>query len=255
MSRRSHRPASRHLHHDAGRVVPGRGHRRRLTLIVPIALFMAACGSDSDTSSPAVSDTSSSTIAVAVGDVDSDVTGEAADDTSNETTATATSTTTTTTVVPDPAQCVPGIWELRAQAFFDQIVALTGGGGAMRHLGGRHLATFNPDGTSEGLREAWSFEVASPEGSLITTVDATDTGTWAVDGDTITVSSQEQTFEASLEMLVGGVRQPFPFAPPDAVQTEVLGGVGPYTCEGDVLTITLTEDGLTITNTWDRITG
>ncbi len=214
---------------------------------------MTACGSDSDTSSPAVSDTSSSTIAVAVGDVDSDVTGESADDTGNGTTAT-TSTTTTTTVVPDPAQCVPGNWELPAQAFFDQIVAFSDGG-TMRHLGGRHLATFNPDGTGEGLREAFSFEVASPAGSLFITVDATDTGTWAVDGDTITGSSQEQTFESSSAMLVGGVRQPFPVPPPDAVQTEVLGGVGPYTCEGDVLTITLTEDGLTITNTWDRITG
>ena len=119
-------------------------------------------------------------------------------------------TSTTTTVVPDPAQCVPGIWKLRAQAFMNQIVALTGGGGTVRHLGGRHLATFNPDGTAEGLREAWSFEVASPEGSLITTVDATDTGIWAVDGDTITGSSQEQTFESSSERLVGGAVSPSP---------------------------------------------
>lgn len=125
----------------------------------------------------------------------------------------------------------------------------------MRHLGGRHLAILSPDGTAEGVREAWSFEVESPDGSLIVTVDATDTGTWAVDGDTITVSSQEQTFEATYEFLVGGVRQPLPVAPPNTPDSDAVDGVGTYTCVGDVLTITRTEAGATITNTWDRLAG
>lgn len=232
-----------------------------MAVIVPVALVVTACGSDPDTSGALVS--SSTTVATATLGADATpattATPSADDDQSDTTAATttvaSTTTTTTTTVAADPAQCVPGTWELRSQDFFDQITATAGDGATMTHLGGRHLATFNSDGTAEGLREAWSFEVAAPEGSLITTVDATDAGTWAVDGDTFTVSSQEQTFEASFEVLVGGVRQPLPIAPPNAVEADAFGGAGPYTCEGDVLTITLTDAGITITNAWDRIAG
>jgi hypothetical protein len=155
--------------------------RRRplLVLVVPMALVLAACGSDSDASSatsPDASSTSTSTTPTA--DTIAAATGDSTDATAatSSTPATSTTTSTTTTVVADPGECVPGTWELRAQDFFDQIVAIAGGGATMRHLGGRHLAIFNADGTSEGLREGWSFEVAAHEGSLITTVDATDAG-------------------------------------------------------------------------------
>jgi hypothetical protein len=228
--------------------------RRHLGLILPVALLIAACGGDADTSS--TGSVASSTIAAAtVDEADGDESGAAGTSPATSTPATTTTDATTTTVAPDPAGCLTGTWELRAQDFFDQIVATAGGGGDMRHLGGRHLAIFNSDGTAEGRREAWSFEVAASEGSLVTTVDATDTGTWAVDGDTITVSSQEQTFQATFEIVVGGVRQPLPIAPPNTVDADAFGGEGPYPCEGDVLTITLTDAGVTITNTWDRVAG
>jgi hypothetical protein len=229
-----------------------RPHRRPLALLVPVALLFAACGGDSEMSS---SDPSTTIAAATIGGGGGAATTEATTTTNTATTTTTTTTATTTTIVTTPAECIPGTWELRAQDFFDQIVAIAGAGGTMRHLGGRHLAVFNADGTAEGSREAWSFEVASAEGSLVTTVDATDAGTWAVDGDTITVTNQEQTFEASFEIEVGGVRQPLPFAPPNAVEAEAFGGAGTYTCDGDVLTITMTEDGITITNAWDRVAG
>ena len=149
--------------------------------------------------------------------------------------------------------CVlPGTWDLREQPFLDQIAALGAGqvpGGIdAEHVSGNYLITLGADGTYRASRNDWSFRIAIPEGALVVTIDADDSGTWEASGSSLSISEPAGQADVDFAIEQGGQRVPLPVAPPQTVGTDAISGTGSYVCRGDVLEVTF--DG--VTSTLDR---
>ncbi len=220
--------------------------RRALAASLAAVTLLAACGSDDDAESTA--STLEPATADDVAETDEGDGEEGSDDATTEPGSADTTTTTTTTEPPaggTDVACIVGQWRLRDQEFVDQLAAAvaadTGVGEVdWSYVSGDYLYDINPDGTTRGQRIAWTTRLSSPEGAIITTIDSDDSGTWTVDGSTISIVDEASTATVTTGFEIDGVVQPLPGGG-QTVGTEGLSGSGTFECGADVITITLTD--------------
>lgn len=134
--------------------------------------------------------------------------------------------------------CLPGTWRLRSQEFLEQIVAATGAAGdfEMKYRSGEYRISIRDDGTYTGYRDEWQFGVESPQGTLVTTIDSADPGTWTANDDRLTIDDHGGNATVTLQIETGGQLQDLPFAGTQSVGTDAISGTGTFTCEDDILT-------------------
>ena len=152
---------------------------------------------------------------------------------------------TTVTVEVDEADCLVGQWRLREQDLLDQISSLAGGG-AVTHLGGQYLITFEEDGSYVGQRAAWNLFI--PESSIKILIDSIENGTWIVDAAAMRLAVNETSSSATVSMTIGGLS-----IPDQQFNAPGFGGEGTYECSGEVMTTTLSEGEVSFVSTLDRI--
>ncbi len=213
---------------------------KRFALGLVMALVVAACstGGGSDTTT---------TTSAAGGGAGSSTTAPAA-----TTSAGAETTTTTTIAAASSADCVVGAWEMDAQAFFDQVFnALPPEDqvGEFVHKDGVYRITLGADGSILDQRIDWTFAVTSDFGDLEMIINDERTGTYTVDGATISSNMAASTTGPEVQVFVDG--QPFafpggvtPVEPPDASFFAAA-----FTCDGDLMTVAADD----ITSTWQRV--
>lgn len=252
-------------------MTPRSGSRSRTVLLVAaLALGAAACGDgDSDTADapdPTDAATTTTTDVAAVGTGED---GDGDDDTDGGDTAPADTAAESSVPATEPAEvappsgadCVPGTWTLRSQEFLDSIITAMGPAGAeiteWTHSGGQYIATFGADGSLLTERQDWQFRIGTPEGTLVSTITSSDTGSWSVDGDQMTIEDGGSEAEVRLQIEVGGQLQDLPIGGTQTVGTDPISGTGTYSCEGDVLTAMVLppEETVMVQATWDRIAG
>jgi hypothetical protein len=141
--------------------------------------------------------------------------------------------------------CLVGDWELDDEKFFDSVFASFGDGtagvGDVVPGDGEFTITFGADGTIDAVRDDWGFTVQSGEGDFKIVIDGDQTGTWATDGSTLTLSLEEaSTFEITTSLVVDGQEVELPQAPFD-VPAEALSATSEYSCDNDTLLI-ITEE-------------
>ena len=144
-------------------------------------------------------------------------------------------------VSPVKLTCLTGIWRLRSQEFLDEITRLAGQGQQIdiTHRSGEYRMTLRDDGTSVGERDQWKFGASTPQGTIVTTIDSTDPGTWTASGNNLTISDPGSPATVTLELEVGGQLQQIPLGLGNqTVGGEAISGTGTFTCEDEVLTTT-----------------
>jgi hypothetical protein len=158
---------------------------------------------------------------------------------------------TETVVVNVVDQCLIGTWVLRSQEFFDQVSAQAGG--ETKYRSGQNRLVIRDDGTYTTIRDAWSFEAISPQGSVIGVIDAENSGTWqATDVEMLIeeLGGEEATVQLFFE--IGGELQSIPGVPTQySFASESFSGQIPYTCKDDLMTATADE----VTSIFDRVDG
>ena len=228
-------------------------------------MVLVACGSDSDTAGGgATSDTTTSTPTTTIVDGGGGATTEEepTDTEPPATTAAPTTERVTTTTLPDPGECLVGVWRLRSQEFLDEIISTipaevaASGLQSWTHVSGEYLMTLGDDGTYLGERKEWTHRLKTAQGALITTINSTDPGTYTVDGNNISVTDPGSPATVTLQFDDGSGPQSLPFGSTQTVGTSAVSGSGTFTCENDVLSATITDlpdappGG--ISATWDR---
>ncbi|MEQ8438808.1 MAG: hypothetical protein RIB65_15040 [Ilumatobacter fluminis] len=151
-------------------------------------------------------------------------------------------------IAPVKLTCLTGVWRLRSQEFFEEIVRVTGGGAGLQiaHRSGEYTVTLRSDGTYTGRRNQWQFGSSTPQGTLVTTIDSTDPGTWSSSGNQLTISDPGSPATVTIQLEVGGQLQNLPFGVGNqTVGSEAIAGTGTFTCEDQVLTTTY--EGVTAT--------
>lgn len=209
---------------------------RRRAAVLLFALTLAACGGDDAATTTAAGEPPATT----------------------QTTAPATTTTeaaTTTTEAPTTTQavatsdCLVGSWELDSESFIQQVFAGTDTGFeelgevTVSHGGGSFVVDMSEDGTYIGTRDEWKIRIESEEGAFVNMLDGTETGTWSVDGDTLTISSDVSDITVSFAAEVDGVLQELPFGGTQTTQTRAFTGSGGFSCSDDSFEATF--DGFT----------
>ena len=140
--------------------------------------------------------------------------------------------------------CLPGTWRLRSQEFLDQIAAAAGDADVdMSHRSGEYRISLRDDGSYTGYRDEWQFGVTTPQGTLVTTIDSVDPGTWTTSGDQLTVADQGSDASVRIQIEVGGELQDLPFGGTQSIGTDAFSGTGTFTCEDETLTTVI--DGIT----------
>ena len=153
---------------------------------------------------------------------------------------------TTTTEAVAAGGCLVGTWELDSAAFIEQIFSAGAGETGFEELGeveithggGAFIVTMNEDGTYVGDRDNWQIRLSADEGTFVNTLDGEEAGTWSVDGDQLTVTSESSTIQVSFAAEVDGVLQDLPFGGTQTVASRELGGTGPFTCDDNTLEVT-----------------
>jgi hypothetical protein len=224
---------------------------RRTAIIVAILLLAASCSSSDD----GASDETTTTTAAG----ESSESG-AADETTTTTAATTTSTS-TTVAEPEPVaasgECVVGTWEQRSQEFIEAIAETFVpeddpllADATILFVEGSYQIEMGADGSMVGVRDNWTMEFSSPEGGLRTTLDGEETGTYAVEGDVLSISLEDSTVEVSQAFVLDGTVTPAPAGFTQSVSVEGLDGSGTFTCDDEVLAVQV-EGG--VPATFDRI--
>jgi hypothetical protein len=147
--------------------------------------------------------------------------------------------------------CIIGTWLLRSAEFFSTMGETFGG--EVSYRSGENRLFVLDDGTFKTLRDAWSYQVAMSEGTVVGTITAETEGTW-ITTDTHLSFNETGGTDATVELLmeVGGKLVPFPFnAGSSQVPAGPTAGEFPYTCDADVLSIVTDE----ITSIFDRVDG
>lgn len=160
--------------------------------------------------------------------------------TAESTTTTAESTTTAAVAGRDGAECLIGEWELDSQLFFDSLFETFSGElgmeeAAFEHVSGTYRVTMAGDGAYTGTRDEWTFRFMIPEGGFQTIIDGTDTGSYAVAGDQLTISDIVSDSDVTFLAEADGELFEVPSGP--GVPSDALGGEGTFACSGDSLTI------------------
>jgi hypothetical protein len=199
-----------------------------LTILALMILLMAAgCSGDDD----AADSTTTSTV---------ESTAESTTTTTAARTTTTSTTTATTPSAPAGAECILGEWELDSQAFFDSAFAEVQGSlgmedAAFEHVSGTYRVTMTEDGTFLGDRDEWTFRFTLPEGSFQTIIDGTDTGSYVVAGDRITIGEVVSDTDVTFLAEAGGEVFEVPSGP--GIESDALGGEGAFTCSGDTMSV------------------
>jgi hypothetical protein len=224
---------------------------RRTAIIVAILLLAASCSSSDD----GASDETTTTTAAG----ESSESGVAAETTT--TTAVTTTSTSTTAAEPEPVaaggECVVGTWEQRSQEFIEAIAETFVpeddpllADATILFVEGSYQIEMGADGSMVSVRDNWTMEFSSPEGGLRTTLDGEETGTYAVDGDVLSISLEDSTVEVSQAFVLDGTVTPAPAGFTQSVSVEGLDGSGTFTCDDEVLAVQV-EGG--VPATFDRI--
>jgi hypothetical protein len=224
---------------------------RRTAIIVAILLLAASCSSSDD----GASDETTTTTAAG----ESSESGVAAETTT--TTAVTTTSTSTTAAEPEPVaaggECVVGTWEQRSQEFIEAIAKTFVpeddpllADATILFVEGSYQIEMGADGSMVSVRDNWTMEFSSPEGGLRTTLDGEETGTYAVDGDVLSISLEDSTVEVSQAFVLDGTVTPAPAGFTQSVSVEGLDGSGTFTCDDEVLAVQV-EGG--VPATFDRI--
>ena len=199
--------------------------RSIVLLVLALALLVAACsGDDSDGASETTTTSPESTTT-----------------TSPPTTESTTTTAATTTSAGEAdATCLLGEWQLDSQRFFDSVFEIFGGGlgmeeAAFEHVSGTYRVMMAGDGTYTGTRDEWTFRFTIPEGGFQTTIDGTDTGSYAVAGDQLTLFDMTTDTSVTFFAEVDGDVFEVPSGPD--VGSDALAGTGTFTCSADTLTV------------------
>lgn len=151
-------------------------------------------------------------------------------------------------IAPVKLTCLTGVWRLRSQEFLDEIVRVAGQGQGFQitHRSGEYTVTLRSDGTYTGRRNQWQFGTSSPQGTLVTTIDSTDPGSWSSTGNQLSISDPGSPATVTLQLEVGGQLQTLPFGlGSQTVGSDAISGTGTFTCEDEVLTTTY--EGVTAT--------
>lgn len=161
----------------------------------------------------------------------------------------------TTSVEITDAECVVGLWRLDTQSFIDQIMRLVPFQAEAFDLGGSYFTEFRADGSYEGRREAWSFGVATPEGVVTNRFDGVETGSWGIvsGASGAELFIQETTSNVTVQTTVEAAGQVISIpggGPGDGAG--LSSGQGAFTCDGNRLTLTATQEGLTVVATLFR---
>lgn len=218
--------------------------RRLLILFSAMSLALAACagsdGDDTTTTSAAGADTTTT-----ASDAATTTAAETTTTPAPETTTTAESEETTTTAgeaATGTDSCVVGTWTLDTQGFVDNLGPIFEETGApdaeVTALDGTFTVEMGADGSMMGTRDEWGFNIATGEGTVTIEINGTESGTWAADGSTLTVTTDESdlTVNSSIEA-DGQVIE----MPQDQMPVETPPGIASnsdYNCSGDVLTLT-----------------
>jgi hypothetical protein len=157
-----------------------------------------------------------------------------------------TAATDTVPVVAAASRCVQGQWTMRNQSFADFFSSqLAGAGGAIVATGvsGSVAIEVAEDGTWTLTYDAWTLTASLPEasGEMSVTIEGVDVsmGTFQDDG-TYSFSGGSVGTTITSSATINGVAVPMP--PIDQTQ-QVVGGTGSFTCEGDVLELTVPASG------------
>ena len=214
--------------------------RRLMTLSLAAALVVTACTTSTNGTTTTQAPTTTSTT-------------EAPTTTAAPSTTTAPPTTTTeaptTTLAAATADCLVGSWELDSEGFIQQVFAGTDTGFeelgevTVSHGGGSFVVEMSEDGTYVGTRDEWKIRIESDEGAFVNMLDGTETGTWSVDGDTLTINSDASDITVSFSAEVDGVLQELPFGGTQTTQTRAFTGSGGFSCSDDSFEATF--DGFT----------
>lgn len=219
--------------------------RTTFVMVALAALTLSACGGGDDTA-----DEESTTTAAPA-------TTTTMATTTTEATTTTTEPPTTTTTQAEAGACLVGTWDLDSEDFVQQLadgMADAAGAGevTVSFVGGSYTVTMSEDGTFAAERDEWSFEAATSEGAFRITIDGVDTGMWAVDGDTLTISDVESGSTVKAQAVVNGELVDLPGGTVPVADSDALGASSTYECSGDVLVVH--ADG-GFTSTLTRIDG
>lgn len=210
-------------------------------LALALLLIVTACGGEDAATTTEAAPTT--------GDASTETTVAAPTTTTAAPTTTMAETTTTAPASPVGADCVAGSWELDSAAFIasleEAFAAETGDVPAeITFAGGSYIVDLGADGSMAAVRDAWQFRFETSEGAIVNTIDGTDSGTWSVEGDTMTVTSTNSTTTVSIQAEVDGELIDLPIgSAPQAIDQDEFSGSGSFDCSDDTLTVTL--DGFT----------
>ena len=150
-----------------------------------------------------------------------------------------------------------GTWEQRSQEFIEAIAETFVSeddpllaDATIMFVEGSYQIEMGADGSMVSVRDNWTMEFSSPEGGLRTTLDGEETGTYAVDGDVLSISLEDSTVEVSQAFVLDGTVTPAPAGFTQSVTVEGLDGSGTFTCDDEVLAVQV-EGG--VPATFDRI--
>lgn len=204
---------------------------RSLTVSLVVLVVAAACGSSSDETTTTTAPGSTTTAAATTG--------------GDETTTTAADTTTSTETVAAAGgpSCVLGSWVVDSDAFLEglrQVFADEATGGEITEINGTYTVEMSGDGTMSGERDEWGFTVLTTEGTVVISMDGTETGTWSATEDSITVETTTSDMNVSVSVEADG--QVFTLTDSPVAVPDVITSASQYSCDGDSLTVT--SDGV-----------
>lgn len=210
----------------------------RIQVVVVLMLALAACAS-SDSEQSTTTSTEGATTTTS-----GDTTTIPA-----PTTTTTQATTTTTTSGSDSggASCLVGDWELDSEGFMDSLTSAFAEeasveGVTIEFVGGSYTVSLSEGGLFTGDREEWAFQISAPDGAFRVTIDGFDTGQWATDGSTLTISDYESASVLEAQAVVNGELVDLPAGTVPMADNSAVQETSTYECSGDVLTVTADEE-------------
>lgn len=223
--------------------------RRILALTLVVGLTLAACGGSGTEETTTTADDAATETTTAADESTTTAVPEATTTTVAESTTTvdeATTTTGGTATGSGGDDCLVGTWVLDSEAFVEAFSSIFSEQGMpeadVSALDGTFTVEMNSDGTYDAVRDGWGFAVATDEGTVMIEINGTESGTWATEGDILTINGDisDLTVNSSVEIDGQVVPMPenqMPVDTPPGIATDST-----YTCSGDVLT--LTNDGI-----------